>query len=279
MPSLESPASGEVMFARYAYPPNALGYCGPDDPGALLELASNAAAGSAGARHSTPVAGGPAGGPAAAAAGGDLSFRALATAFDGAWVYLEVIAAAAGLADPLDPRVVEAYWLGNELLELVDPAAFAVTARARFAAETGAHWAALDCGPTPSVPHHGFQVFTVYPWVSLLGRGDTALHVLNQCRIRWARVERVDGDRLQVHSQPLLWSGTELALGAGRLESVRWGEGGRSLLARPEVGDWVSLHWDWACDRLDDEQLRQLRQRTGRQLDITNRALSCTELH
>jgi len=35
-------------FARYAYPPNALGYCGPDDPRALLE--EFAAGGGAGLR-------------------------------------------------------------------------------------------------------------------------------------------------------------------------------------------------------------------------------------
>ena len=29
---------GPVLFARYAYPPNALGYCGPDDPAALLGM-------------------------------------------------------------------------------------------------------------------------------------------------------------------------------------------------------------------------------------------------
>ena len=41
--------------------------------------------------------------------------------FDGAWAYLESIARAAGIADPLDERVVEAYWIGNDLLDRVDP--------------------------------------------------------------------------------------------------------------------------------------------------------------
>ena len=29
--------SGPSLFARFAYPPNALGYCGPDDSRGLLE--------------------------------------------------------------------------------------------------------------------------------------------------------------------------------------------------------------------------------------------------
>jgi hypothetical protein len=43
----------------------------------------------------------------------------LARGFAGAWPYLELIAAASGIADPLDGRVVEAYWVGNHLLDNV----------------------------------------------------------------------------------------------------------------------------------------------------------------
>ena len=43
----------------------------------------------------------------------DRGLRALAQQFAGAWPYLELIAPATGLADPLDRRVVEAYWVGS----------------------------------------------------------------------------------------------------------------------------------------------------------------------
>ena len=33
-------ASGPALFARFAYPPNALGYCGPDDAQSVLEYAA-----------------------------------------------------------------------------------------------------------------------------------------------------------------------------------------------------------------------------------------------
>lgn len=234
------------MFARYAHPPNELGYCGPDEPGALLDVA---------------------------AAGRDLG--SLARAFDGAWVYLEIIAAAAGIADPLDPRVVEAYWIGNELLERVDPRVFASIVRTAFAAEVGAQWGALDlAAPPPSVPHHGFQVFTVYPWVGLLGRGDPPLTVLDRCRIRWGQVVTIDGDQLHARCRPLTWDGHALGLGAERIETARWAHDGRSLLGQPAVGDHISLHWDWACERLGPPALHQLQARTAHQLDITNRALA-----
>ena len=43
----------------------------------------------------------------------------LVQAFSGAWPYLELISAGCDIGDPLDQRVVEAYWVGNELLDRV----------------------------------------------------------------------------------------------------------------------------------------------------------------
>jgi len=34
-------AAGTVLFARYAFPPNELGYCGPADPDVLLRHATS----------------------------------------------------------------------------------------------------------------------------------------------------------------------------------------------------------------------------------------------
>ena len=196
-----------MLFARYAFPPNELGYCGPDDPDVLL-------------RHATS-----AGEPAA-----EIARRA--RLFDGAWVYLELIAAAAGIPDPMDARVVEAYWIGNDLLDAVDPEVFLATLRRRFAGQLGGpiarRWRSMP--PAHALAHHSFQVFAVYPWTGLLAvRSDTALSVLDSCRIRWGTVTGVDGERLRVRSRPLTWDGRRLRLGAERVESVRWSTGAAEL--------------------------------------------------
>jgi hypothetical protein len=242
--------SGDVLFARYAYPPNQLGYCGPGDGRELLELAS----GEGGER-------------------GRLDMAERARRFDGAWPYLEIIAAATGIEDPLDGRVVEAYWIGNELLDAVDPMSFARLARARFGHQTGADWGCLD-PPTTAVPHHSFHVFAIYPWMGLLRRAapGPALTVLDRCRIRWGQVVRVHGDRADVHSETLTWDGAAVSLGPPLVETARWADSGRALGAPPAPGDWVSLHWDWVCDRLTASQLDGLRRITARQLHLTNRA-------
>jgi hypothetical protein len=36
----------------------------------------------------------------------------------------------------------------------------------------------------------------------------------------------------------------------------------------------VSLHWHWVCERLDDEQVGTLAERTERQLRLTNEWLA-----
>ncbi len=54
-----------------------------------------------------------------AAGASDGGLAELARTFEGAWPYLSLIAAANRIDDPLDPRVVEAYWVGNALLDRV----------------------------------------------------------------------------------------------------------------------------------------------------------------
>ena len=246
-------SAGPLLFSRYAYPPNQLGYCGPSDHRALLEY------GAAGLVDPGLV---------------DRGLVQLARGFAGAWPYLELIAQATGIGDPLDRRVVEAYWVGNALLDRVDMATFGNSLLDRFRRRAGSAWGYLaEAIPVGAVPHHSFHVFGVYPWVGLLGddrKADQPLQVLDRCRIRWGRVVVTEGDHVTVRSRPLTWDGRRLALGPPRLETANWGVAGVGFLTDLHPGDWVSLHWHWVCDRLDGRQLAALRHYTLRQLVITN---------
>ena len=213
------------MFARYAFAPNQLGYCGPADAGALLEYGALGRA--------------------------DNGFRALAQQFEGAWPQLRLIAAATGTADPLDREVVEAYWVGNRLLDRAGGA---------------------DAG----LPHHSFQVFCHYPWAGLLHderRTEHALQVLDQCRIRWGRVISVADGKVVVESRPLVWDGVRLALGLPGRDTATLGPGNVELIEPLRAGDWVSLHWGWVCDRLTPPQLVALRHYSAYHLTLVNQRL------
>ena len=241
---------GPVLFARYAYPPNALGYCGPADCGALLEYTAGQVS--------------------------DAGLVALARQFAGAWPYLTLIAAANQRCDPLDPAVVEAYWLGSPLLERIEGRLFAAHVVDRFGERAGGHDTELaELALAGGRAHHNFHVFAVYPWVGLLRAGhvDEPMRVLDSCRIRPGRVLSVHGGQAMVSSSPLAWTGRDLVLGPPCPQQVRLSSGADHLAPHVQVGDTVAVHWDWICDVLDTRQAARLRRYTRGQLRVANRAL------
>lgn len=256
VPSYAAPRSvaavpGPVRFARYAYGPNRLGYCGPDAADELL---------------------------GEAAQGGDLRrIRELATGFEGAYPYLQLIAAANGIPDPLDERVVEAYWLGSELLDRVPGPSFAGSIETRFRPRVrGDAWRWLATkAPDGARPVHAFHVLDVFPVVGLLrgGQVEDVLQTIDSCRIRWGRVRERLGGQLLVDAVPLELVDGKLRLGPPRLETIRAWQDGLGFIAETEPGDVVAIHWDWACERLDERRLGQLRAWTRHQLDIANRTI------
>lgn len=249
--------SGPIRFARYAYGPNALGYCGPDQERELFDQATLGRE--------------------------DAVLRSLAARFEGAFPYLELIARSAGIRDPLDARVVEAYWLGNPLLDRVRPAALGTNLEERFRPRVRAEaWRWLATKPDAgAVPNHAFHVLDVFPVVGLMrgdGQADKVLRIMDSCRIRWARVVERDGDWLVVNVVPLDLVDGRLALVEPRIERVRGWRDGVGFLGAPgdsdvAPGDVVSLHWDWACERLDDRSLSSLQAWTRRELELANRTI------
>ncbi len=244
-----APGSGLQLFARYAYPPNERGYCGPDDHRALLEY-----------RTSGLV---------------DPGLGQLAMAFHGPWPYLKMMAERLGAGDPFSYDVVEAYWVGNRLLDQVDTRDFGNVIEERFRPRVGSKWPGMAEAIPGGIPHHSFHVFVTYPWVGLLdsGRGEP-LNILDRCRIRWGQVEAVQGEQAVVRSRPLLWEGGQLLLGEPRPETATLAIGGLGFTEPLAPGEWVSLHWEWVCDRLSARQLADLQKYSARQLDMTNRDLA-----
>jgi Family of unknown function (DUF6390) len=227
--------AGALLFAQYAYPPNELGYCGP--PGAEEMLRPEAVA--------------------------ELEGRA--RRFDGAWCYLEALATATGTADPLDAEVVEAYWVGNELLDQVDPGALVAHLERRFAGQLGGSWRGAA---RRAVAHHSFHVFEVYPWAELLKAGrpsGPAVQVLDDCRIRVGQVLEGRGESVLVANRRLTWDGGRLHQGPETQEPVRWSVDGQAMIAAPQPGDLVALHWDWVCAVVTPAQVARIASAEERQ--------------
>jgi Family of unknown function (DUF6390) len=233
------------MFARYAYAPNALGYCGPP-LGATLRDGSAA------------------------------EVRSAATKFSGAWPYLQVLSVMTGIADPLDYRLVESYWLGGGIGAGLDPDEFVDELLAIIGPQAGRYWSHLGADlVSEAAANHCFHVFGVYPWSRLLGRGldEHPLNILDNCRITWGTVLSRDGDDVEVSCRRLFWDGR--ALGLSELSARRldvWTDG-YSAIPDVAVDDEVAIHWGRLCGRLQPEQIRVLADATTRQLDVTNQRL------
>lgn len=237
---------GAEMFARYAYAPNALGYCGPPLGATLRD-------------------------------GSVDEVRAAATRFSGAWPYLRVLSELTGIADPLDHRLVESYWLGGGVGAGLDPKHFFDALLAIIGPQAGRYWSHLTADLTrEAAANHGFHVFGVYPWTRFLGRGmdEHPLRVLDNCRITWGIVVSRSGNDVELVCRRLVWDGRALTLSApsARLLDV-WADG-YSAVPDVAVGDEIAVHWGRLCGRLEPGQVRALADSTDRQLRVTSQRLA-----
>jgi len=247
-----SAAAGRVLFARYAYAPNSLGYCGPAGSAALEAVACGA---------TDPD---------------DGDVDSAARQFSGAWPYQELLADLSGVDDALDDAVVRGYWTGNELTAAVDRERFGRELLDRLGASAGHYWKYLTDALLPeAAPTHAFHVFGVYPWTRLLGTGmPQPLHVLDSCRIRNGVVVSLTPHTATVRSRGLQFDGRRLALGPLEDRPARRSVGAGSFVPDLRIGDRVAVHWDLVCDRLDADQAGSLEYWTDWQLTQTNPRLA-----
>lgn len=245
-----------MLFARYAFGPNRFGLCGPDDWQALSDAASA---------------------DAARAPEANAALRRLALDFEGALPYLQLIAAANGMADPLDARVVDAYWIGNSLSDRVSPGLLAESLDQRFRARLRCDdWRWLASKPTTGAkPTHAFHVLDVFTRVGLMRGGAAAdtIGLMDACRIRWGRVVGSSGMTVTVEVRPLTMLAGKLVLGPPRVEAVQAWLGGEFGTDAAAPGDFVSIHWGWLCEVLSPARAQALAAQTLTQLSISNQTI------
>ena len=241
------PLGGTTRFVRYAFMPNRLQYCGGGASRTILDYAV------ADVRE-PPLVG-------------------MLKKFTGALPYLSLIARGNGIADPFDERVVEAYWLGNELLERVEARTLYDDLRARYAGQLSAK--VMDRvaakAPAGALPHHSFHVLDVWRQTER-GRNEV-LATVDSCRISWGTVTGIDGAELIVQRAPVVFRDGALELDTPRSERVARMFEGRGFVAGAQVGDVVSIHWSWACEVLTAAQQRALERYTRLHLRLASHTL------
>ena len=233
---------GIIRFARYAFPPNVRGLCGPDRSDDLAE--------------------------AIAADIPDPELIDIARAFSGAWPYLELIASSLSEGRALDARVVDGYWLADPAAHAVSVSMLGDSLRDRFSSRSG--WSGLaDSIPAGGWPVHAYHVFLVYPWIGLIRSGlvDPGLSIVDRCRIRWGTVIEVFGDTALVATDQLAWEGQQIVAGQPRIEEVSIYDERRGI----EPGAIVSMHWDWICEPISESTRLHLETAQSHHLALANR--------
>jgi DNA-binding transcriptional ArsR family regulator len=254
----KSEVEGALLHAKHALQPNSLGYCGPDENETILEHLY----------------------------GSTTSERLMSTLtrFESAYPFIRMIAKSTG-RQPFDREVTEAYWIGNHLLDDVEPSDFYQftnqdlnPTRKRVARMDGigredAKFLFKELGPIAR-PHHSFYVLGMYARSSVKsGSESKLLRLMDSCRISWGEVVDVRKVALSVERPALAMNQDQLSLTRPQMEEVRYDPRIPSF-SGIRRGDWVSVHWNFASERLTPYQLRNLKKYTALDIEATNRLVA-----
>ena len=225
---------GVRLGARFSLATNRLNYCGPEGAERWL--------------HRAIVTG----------EGCDAARRALA-GFEALVPYLDAIARKHG-RDRFDRDVVEAYWIGNPLLDTFERSDFLrilgeLVGRGLPRSLADRLGAAL---PERPLPHHAFHV-------AFVGVGNVTGHVattvpnIEACRPGWGTVTAVTGDRLDLTRSTVRLADGRIGLGPDRPTQNGFDP---ALLPGVRAGDIVALHWEMPVLILSPAQAENLRRYT-----------------
>lgn len=178
--------------------------------------------------------------------------------FEASYPYYQLIAKVNKINDPLDYKVVEAYWLGNKLLEKVKPNDIRNLILHEFS-KPGLLSKAKAEKKASSIPdgarvHHTFHVLLLG---SVTGRVKFTARIFDLCRVGWGRVIRLIKERkkLVIKYAPLIIKNKKFLLGKEIEREIDWD---KRILVKIKAGDRVAFHWNLACkviNKIQEENL------------------------
>jgi hypothetical protein len=189
--------------------------------------------------------------------------------------YLRHIAEANRIEDPFDDRVVEAYWIGNELLEHIEKKKFYhhLVDGLKLKKKLGRSFALVEAKlEQNAVPHHSFHVFDIWKRTGHVEQAHT-LESMDECRISWGTVTAVAGPSITVLTKPLRYAEEKLYLGDEVEKKIN-----RKLETTYDIeqltpGDIVSIHWSVPCEKITAKQAKTLEHYTRRHIALANQTI------
>lgn len=236
-----------LRCSRYSFGPNRLHYCGPDANREMLAYLKEDTS--------------------------DLGLAFLLRQFKTLFPYLKLIAEANGIKDYFDQRVVEAYWIGNKLLDRVGP-------QKLYQNLTEEHGLKKKLGikrfvsienkiEKGALPHHSFHVFNIWKRTGNLEIKHT-LESMNECRVSWGLVQSCNGPFINVSYEPLCTDGYKLFLGEPMPRKIVRHLDSSSDIGDLKTGDTISIHWGVPCEVLSPKEVANLKHYTNLSLTLAN---------
>jgi len=203
----------------------------------------------------------------------DPGLSALLKEFQTLYPYLKLIAEANKIKDCFDERVVEAYWIGNELLDNISMkrlyAHFIDNLQLKKKLTPREFNLLVGKIPRGAIPHHCFHVLNVYFRTGHLAVPHT-INSMDSCRIGWGKVKSIEGDYLNIETQTLSHSNNKLMLKENAEKKVLFKLLNKSFIKTPQLDNLITYHWDWACEIITSQQAYNLKKYTQACLDIAN---------
>jgi hypothetical protein len=239
---------GILRCSRYSFGPNRLHYCGPDANRELKELLEKE--------------------------GDKAGLAHLMKQFKTLFPYLKEIASANRIADPFEERVVEAYWVGNKLLNFAGKRTFFdfLAGDMRFKDKKGSREAGklqekIKMG---AVPHHSFHVLNIW---NQEGHNDKleAVSRMGECLITWGKATEVVGPQIKVITEQLTYRDGKLALSEPLPRIITRQLESEYDIEQIKPGQIVSIHWGVPCEVITPVQASILRKYTLQNIVFANK--------
>lgn len=248
---------GLLLCAKYSVAPNYFGYCGPNENKSLVDHLEEKLA--------------------------DKEVRSILSEFESLYLNLTLIAKENRIDDVFDEHVVEAYWLGNQLLQQISSKDYSYFLDEKFllVKKLGSNKQKKLIHKLNShkvYPHHSFHVFNVFKRTG----HDPSFHTLktmDECRIGWGKIIRIKNLKLRmkttekfiyVEMRPLEIINDKLQFGKQTLKKIHLNYHNTYLFSNLKAGEWISFHWSHICDIISFQQVKNLEWYTQKAIDFYN---------
>lgn len=233
--------NGIELCCRYAYQPTRLRYCGPWESSSAFEdvIINNKNYEKA---------------------------SSLLKKFEALYPYLELIAYK-NKKQPFDYDVIEAYWIGNSLLDNFKKKDLVQLINKLSNRGLPRSYADNLLKTLPNaLPHHSFHVLFVGVG-KVTSNVETNIKNMDKCLIHPAKIVGIGKNALTVRYSPVDIENNKFHIGKETIGIVNYD---KRFLDNLDINDHISTHWEFTCHKLNKKQLKNLEKYTQFNINAIN---------